>query len=127
VEAHDQAHLLSLEEKVLDPEVRRSRYRVARFLADSFVEIGASGCRYDKPQILDALAAEYLDGPPAQREIQDFSARWIAADVAMTLYRIVWRSPSDGMAAHSLRSSAWKILDGRWQMIFHQGTPTAPR
>jgi hypothetical protein len=127
METHDQAHLLSLEEQILDPEVRRSRDKVAYLLADSFVEIGASGRQYDKPQILEMLAGEHLGGPPARQEIQDFSARWIAADVAMTLYRIVRRSPSDGTAAHSLRSSTWKIFDGRWQMIFHQGTPTAPR
>jgi len=25
-----------------------------------------------------------------------------------------------------LRSSIWQRIDGRWQMIFHQGTVTAP-
>ncbi len=25
---------------------------------------------------------------------------------------------------HTLRSSVWKLIDGNWQMAFHQGTPT---
>ncbi|MGM0878048.1 MAG: DUF4440 domain-containing protein [Bacillota bacterium] len=25
---------------------------------------------------------------------------------------------------HTLRSSIWKLIDGRWQMFFHQGTIT---
>jgi xylulose-5-phosphate/fructose-6-phosphate phosphoketolase len=41
-------------------------------------------------------------------------------DVALVTYRSV--SP-DGSKFHSLRSSIWKIIDGRWRMAFHQGTP----
>jgi hypothetical protein len=26
-----------------------------------------------------------------------------------------------------LRSSIWQWIEGRWQMLFHQGTPSATR
>jgi xylulose-5-phosphate/fructose-6-phosphate phosphoketolase len=42
-------------------------------------------------------------------------------DVALVTYRSVSLYP-DGSKFHSLRSSIWKIIDGRWRMAFHQGT-----
>jgi hypothetical protein len=37
-------------------------------------------------------------------------------------YRAVRRDESDHSEVASLRSSLWVIRDGRWQMLFHQGT-----
>jgi hypothetical protein len=38
-------HLRSLEESLLDPELRRDRSRVSPLLADDFLEFGSSGGR----------------------------------------------------------------------------------
>jgi hypothetical protein len=37
-------------------------------------------------------------------------------------YRTVSRISTTGEQRRTLRSSIWKRIDGRWQMIFHQGT-----
>jgi hypothetical protein len=46
-------------------------------------------------------------------------------EVVLVTYRSVSRDPVSGKERHALRSSIWKLIDGRWQMTFHQGTPTA--
>ncbi|HEY8384514.1 MAG TPA: DUF4440 domain-containing protein [Microvirga sp.] len=116
--------ILELERTILDPETRASPEAAGRILADGFVEIGASGRLYDKAAILSLLAAEHRTGDAGRQAIVDFRAQWIGADVVQALYRIVRTSP-DGTVAHSWRSSLWRMIDGRWQMIFHQGTPTS--
>ncbi|HLJ77836.1 MAG TPA: DUF4440 domain-containing protein [Acidobacteriaceae bacterium] len=102
-----------LEERLLDPEVRRDRAAVASLLASEFVEYGSSGCVFTRDQILELLAAE----EPLQIGMADFAARLLAPHVALATWRA---SRPDG--AQSLRSSVWIRRDGRWQMLFHQGT-----
>ena len=55
--------------------------------------------------------------------LSDFEAKSLASGVILATYRAV-KHESDGRRSYSLRSSIWKLIDGRWQMIFHQGTPT---
>ena len=69
---------------------------------------------------IDSLAQER----PMEGSLTDLSVRSLAADVTLVTYRPVGRESASGNDWHSLRSSVWKLTDGRWQMIFHQGTPT---
>ncbi len=61
-----------------------------------------------------------------ESSMSEFSARFLSEDVVLVTYRSVRRNPVSSMEWHSLRSSIWKLTDGRWQMTFHQGTPTQP-
>jgi hypothetical protein len=106
-----------LEEQLLEPEVRRSADHVGRLLADEFIEFGSSGAIYDKRGIIDALQFEE---PGTTVRMVDFTARPIASDVVLVTYRSI----REGTPNSRLRSSIWKSIDGRWQMIFHQGTPS---
>jgi hypothetical protein len=106
-----------LEEQLLEPEVRRSADHVGRLLADEFIEFGSSGAIYDKGGIIDALQFEE---PGTTVRMVDFTARPIALDVVLVTYRSI----REGTPDSRLRSSIWKLIDGRWQMIFHQGTPS---
>lgn len=60
-------------------------------------------------------------------EVRDFTARIIAKDAVLVLYRSVRQADGDLAERTTLRSSVWKLIDGRWKMAFHQGTiaPTA--
>jgi hypothetical protein len=49
--------------------------------------------------------------------------RMLAPDLAQLLYRATILKPNEFITRYSLRSSLWKEEDGRWQLIFHQGTP----
>ena len=114
--------LRQLEEQLLAPEVRRSAERVGRMLADDFVEFGSSGRAYDKAQIIEALQQEAPD-PDVRIRVTEFAARRLAPEVVLVTYRSVRQGAPGAAQVSRLRSSIWKMIDGRWQMVFHQGTP----
>ena len=47
-----------LEERLLQPEVRRSSDEAGKLLAADFIEFGSSGAVYSRQQILDGFAKE---------------------------------------------------------------------
>lgn len=112
----DERALRELEERLLHPEVRASADALTLLLAEDFVEFGSSGAVYDKSQILRLIPR----WPAAQVTITDFAVTELATDVALVTYR-AHRHGDTRMV--SLRSSLWKRVDGRWQILFHQGTP----
>ena len=109
-----------LEEKLLRQETRNSPGEVATLIHPDFFEFGQSGTVWSRQQTIDRLAQER----PTEGSLTDLSVRSLAADVTLVTYRAVGRDPANGNEWHSLRSSVWKLTDGRWQMIFHQGTAT---
>ena len=123
-ESTDVALLRKLEEELLDPEVRRSPERVGRLLADDFVEFGSSGRAYVKTEILAALQKETPD-PGSSIMLTEFAARSLSPEVMLVTYRTVRSSERSANPRISrLRSSIWQKREGRWQMVFHQGTPS---
>lgn len=74
---------------------------------------------YDKQQALAALAAE---AGILAVETGNFEFREVATGVVLLTYFA--RTTGDAGTRASLRSSLWKLVDGRWRMLFHQGTPT---
>jgi len=84
-------------------------------LADEFVEFASTGEVFDKPAILEALAAEAKAGVPP-RALEDLRVQALSPDAVLVTYRSRTRGKS------ALRSSIWKRIGGRWQMLFHQGT-----
>jgi len=113
--------LHDLEKRLLQPEVRHSPDELDRLLPDEFVEFGSSGIVYDKMSIIDSLGEE----SGIRITITNFTVTSLAADVALATYRAVFHSERSESTHHSLRSSIWKLIEGSWQVVFHQGTPTA--
>jgi len=74
---------------------------------------------YDKQQALAALAVE---AGILAVETGNFEFREVATGVVLLTYFA--RTTDDAGTRASLRSSLWKLVDGRWRMLFHQGTPT---
>ena len=122
-EIPEAALIRQFEERLLHRNAETPRDDIASLLADDFVEFGSSGRVWGKADVVD-------DPPPKtqiQKSISDFRARKVSPDVVLVTYRVARRADSDADASHTLRSSIWKMIDGRWQMIFHQGTPSADR
>jgi hypothetical protein len=117
-----ESELRSLEDALLDPEVRASPERVAALLAEDFVEFASSGIAYDKARILEILRDEALADDPVLRSLAHIVAIELAEGVALTRYRLLRRASPHELPTQSLRSSIWRRKDGRWQMVFHQGT-----
>jgi hypothetical protein len=115
--------LRSLEEELLQPEVRSSADRVDRLLADAFIEFGSSGRVFDKAQVIEALQHEPSD-PTTRVLLTDFAARQLAPGVVLVTYRTLLSGPG-APPGYTLRSSIWELAKGQWQMVFHQGAPGA--
>ncbi|MCB9422116.1 MAG: DUF4440 domain-containing protein [Ardenticatenaceae bacterium] len=114
-----EATIQQLEEQLLQPDVRRSAQLLDDLLADDFIEHGSSGRAYDKGQILESLTNEN----PVPRTLTNFKTTTLAPGVILATYHSTYWEPG-AAPAHSRRCSIWKLVNGRWQMIFHQGTPT---
>jgi hypothetical protein len=114
-------HLRSLEERLTNPEIRKSPAELAKLLADDFREFGGSGRIFDKRQIIDALKTQ----APVQLWLDEFQTMPLAPEIVLVTYRGNCRFPDTDRILHSLRSSVWRYRDSRWEVVFHQGTPAA--
>ncbi len=112
--------IIGFEKHLFLPEVRKSAEELDRLLADKFVEFGSTGDKYNKKQIIDALDSE----SELQITATEFDFEKLAGDAAMLTYRAVIKEKGVEKERISLRTSIWKLIEDRWQMLFHQGTPT---
>lgn len=122
-----EAQIRGLEESLLDPEVRRSPERMGGLLADDFVEFGSSGVAYDRKGILEVLEDEALADDPVTRSLAHFEMVVLGPDAVLTRYRVLRQHSAREQPTQSMRSSIWCRRDGRWQLVFHQGTFVAGR
>ncbi|MDT9000691.1 DUF4440 domain-containing protein [Paucibacter sp. APW11] len=105
--------LFALEQELALVGFHPGRARLDTLIADDFVEHGASGRIWTKPELLDTMSK----WPVACRQVEDFSAQPVAEDLALVRYRC------ERLGRHSLRASLWRRGPRGWQIIFHQGTP----
>ena len=110
-------HLQELELCLLQPNVRKSE-RVKELLAEGFIELGSSGYAHTRQEIIRALQAE----PTTHWTASEFKIRMLAPSIALLTFRAHRHSEPP---VHSLRSSIWREMNGKWQMLFHQGTLTS--
>lgn len=107
--------VVELERELLDPAVRADPLRVGELLHPHFEEIGVSGRRWSRAEILEMFS----DEEAVARELQVLSLAQLDAETALLSYRSV----SSGGSA--LRSSIWQRQDGQWRLRHHQGTTEA--
>ncbi len=113
--AHPDATLeavVALERELLDPAVRADPLRAGELLHPDFEEIGASGRRWSRQEVL-AMSGE---GDAADVSLEVLTLKRLDAGTALLTYRSVAPRGS------ALRSSIWQRENGRWQVRFHQGT-----
>lgn len=111
--------LEALEETLWRVETRYDPEVMDRTFAAEFVEVGRSGRRFERSEILfepDPEAA--ID---ASLPLPDYCVVLIAPDVALATYTSEVRHRGD--LERGRRSSLWTKVQGRWQLRFHQGTP----
>ncbi len=111
----DLATVRALELSLLDPATRADPAAIDALLHPEFVEYGASGIVWTRQATIDELASAHASGPI---EVLDLQGRLIDRDTVLLTFRT---RHGDRVA---LRSSLWVRSDGRWQVLFHQGTPS---
>ncbi len=115
------SELLSLEESLLKPNIRKSSEAIVDLLADDFMEIGSSGKVYRKKDIMCTLRSEAA----SNITLLDFKVKLLSPEVALVIYKAVKTGSNVAEKQYSLRSSIWKLMDGSWKIAFHQGTITS--
>ena len=113
--------LSRLEAELHRPTVRTDGDRVKDLLHAEFAEIGRSGQFYSRDAALIALKSEVQ---PYEIAADAYVATKIGAGVALLTYRSAQRQEDGTFTQHTLRSSIWVLVAGRWQLRYHQGTPT---
>lgn len=111
--------LYQLELSLVNQDNRYSIDKLNELLADDFIEYGSSGSIYNKEITISSL----IGAPSPTYEIYDFEVISLSETFAQTRFKTN-RTNLDGTKLISLRSSIWKKTDGKWQMYFHQGTPS---
>lgn len=111
------------EEALHRRDVRHSSDALEELLAEGFHEFGSSGRVYSRDVMIELLLQEQDSAEDGELQSADYALTPISADAVLLTYR-TWRRQADGSERHVLRSSIWKHDGGRWQPLFHQGTPT---
>ncbi len=115
--------ICGLELRLHDSTVRGDKLQLAKLLHHEFLEIGRSGQRYNKAQIMAPLLAETEHSKVWS---QDFELCMPAYSVALLTYKSARLDAHKELSLHAHRSSMWQFTEGLWQIRFHQGTPCAP-
>ncbi|WP_077618177.1 DUF4440 domain-containing protein [Bacillus sinesaloumensis] len=110
-----------LEKQILNLEKRLMKYEYTDFielLADDFLEFGSSGKPYDKEALLTAVKG--INTNSIKYTVTDFKINLLTSDVLLATYKTFRHNDTK----YALRSSIWKKRQDKWQIVFHQGTPT---
>lgn len=105
-----------LELSLLNPSTRQSSEKLNQLLSEDFLEIGQSGVKYNKKDIINYLP---LDNHSAKYTIHNFEILKLSEDIILATYLFEEESAE---RKYSLRSSVWKKNNNNWQLTFHQGT-----
>ena len=111
--------LCLLEVELHQQATRHDAARLRQLLHPDFVEVGRSGTRYVRDQMITALLAETAS-PTV--EAGEFELLEIGDGVMLLLYVSGHRTVSGELVRRTRRSSLWTRGEA-WQMLFHQGTP----
>jgi len=114
------AEAIAGELRLMEPDVRASRSLLRRLLDPDFVEVGASGRRWSRAEIiaeLPEMQGSSEDGP----RYEPFGMTGVV--LAPGLVHLAYETVIAGRRAR--RSSIWrKGDDGEgWRLYYHQATP----
>ena len=94
---------------------------LAELIDNEFIEIGSSATVYDKAEVMRWLAS----GEESERTGTgtSFKAHPLAENVILLTYISSIKDTPVADSKQAMRSSIWRLTDGQWRMVFHQGTP----
>lgn len=112
--------LENLERELHTLDTRRNVSRMQAFLHPDFVEIGRSGRRYTRDEIL----AEFSDTTQLETVVANcFDLTRLADDLVLLTYVSAHVSATGALHRTTRRSSIWRRTRDGWKVLFHQGTP----
>ncbi len=113
----DTKKIRSLEQHLLLAVVNKSIEKLDLMLAEDFLEVGRSGRKYNKRQVIKSLGRSVGSPVPS---ISQFKVIELSDGLFLSNY--VSTNKVGGLI--SRRTSIWRMSGSRWHLVFHQGTPT---
>jgi hypothetical protein len=110
-------YVAGLERELQTRACRADEVRLRELLAADFVEVGASGRRWDLGSVLGMLIEERADPASGDIDVIALSSRALAPGVI----QVFWDSDREGRRAR--RTSIWCEREDGWKLTYHQGTP----
>lgn len=110
------AQIRTHEIDLLSSATRQDPARMDALLASDFVEIGRSGRRWSREDVMASLAQEPMRPMPVTDE-------WAYVALAPGLTLVTYRIRGAGSSRHS---SIWDLRSGSPVIRFHQGTVIPP-
>lgn len=109
----DAANVRAAEEELLTSATRHDAERLAELLHPDFEEVGRSGRRWNREEIIAALLQE-PDRPTPRTDEWDVQS--VAPDVILVTFRV------EGRERASRHASVWVRDEGQPRLRYHQGT-----
>lgn len=107
--------ILDLELQLLKPHIRKSPAEIDKLLAEEFFEFGSSGTVWYRGDSVGGHGISVRD-----MTLTNFEINLLAEGVVLATYHVQDLT----RVQNTLRSSIWKLDNGQWKMVFHQGTVT---
>ena len=98
------------------PELGTARADFENMTTVDFWEVGASGRRYSREYVLDALEERHQSPIHEVWETTDFRCQELAADIYLLTYTLRQQG-----ARITRRATIWKRTENGWKIVFHQG------
>lgn len=99
------------------PEFGTTRHAFEAMTDVNFWEVGASGRRYSRQYVIDALVERHSKPHEDVWETSGFHCLQLSSDTYLLTYTLV----QDRVRA-TRRSTVWQKHDGAWKIMYHQGT-----
>jgi hypothetical protein len=100
-------------------EFGTTRQDFERMMAPEFWEVGASGRRYGREFVLEALEERFTSQQHDVWNIEGFHCAQLATDLYLATYTL----HQDLRVTR--RSTIWRRTADGWQAVYHQGTPAS--
>ncbi len=92
---------------------------LAELIDNEFIEIGSSSLVYDKAEVMRWLASD----DQSERIGTSFKAYPLSDNIILLTYISSIKDTPVAESKQAMRSSIWRLTNGQWRMVFHQGTP----
>jgi hypothetical protein len=99
------------------PEFGTKRADFEHMTVEDFWEVGASGRRYSRNEVLDVLERGFSTPHEDVWKADDFHCQKLSADVFLLTYTLT----QDG-TRRTRRETIWQRSAGRWKIVYHTGT-----
>ena len=112
-------HIKTLEETLLHSDFQKNPEALNHLLSEDFEEIGGIGKTSSRAEVIDWLLNKEKT---LQWSLNDFRIRTLSPDLILAIYQASSEGSNSSSSKGAIRSSIWKLCNGEWKIIFHQGT-----